>query len=443
MYFHRVMLGLAVGGVGLWMIAGALAQADKKEDPVEKPVPIEERINRPRPAKPMKPVPQAKPMKPAKTEKPAPINELIQEFPTNEMMQTAWKVHWGQKSGNGLYLHGAWFKKSPKDEWMQVVGDVRLAEALVPYHSGSPRFWDVSYNFPMCVVTKEDAGPFGKLLGKTPTNEGPTVVQEIRDRGIAWKSAAGVRRGQTMVLWGVLNASNYRYVIEFGFQDDGLLTVRLGSTGHNYPSREWESHMHNALWRIDVNVDGPEHNSVLIMEHKEPASEDPKSKGKAMTLHVPFNDGREGWMDWDPAKFTMLRVINERRKNIRGEPIGYDIMPHRMGNSRHYHNEEECTLHDFWVTRNRPGEMDYKQVPKYVAREEPILDADVVLWYSTPCHHEPRSEDGEMNGSSFQGCTPVMWAGFDLRPRNVFDRTPYFPYKDKAVKKSKSADPKR
>src|SRR5215469_3171798 len=124
MYFHRVMLGLGVGGVGLMMIAGALAQSDKKEDPVEKPVPIEERINRPRPAKPMNPAAPAKPMKPVKPDKPAPINELTQEFPTNEMMQTAWKIHWSQKSGNGLFLQGAWFKKSPKDDWMQVVGDV-------------------------------------------------------------------------------------------------------------------------------------------------------------------------------------------------------------------------------------------------------------------------------------------------------------------------------
>lgn len=435
MLFHRVLLGLGVCGVCLLVVASTLAQSKQPFEAADDPaVPIEDRINRPRP-KPAKPMNPAKPAKPAKPA--APVNEIIQEFPTNEVMQTAWKIHWGQKSGNGLYLQGAWFKRSPSDKWMQIVGDVRLAEALVPYHSGSPRFWDVSYNFPLCVVTKEDAGPFGRLLGKTPTNEGPTVVQEIRDRGIAWKSAAGVRRGQTMALWAVLNASNYRYIIEYGFQDDGVLTVRLGSTGHNYPSREWEPHMHNGLWRVDVNLDGPEHNSVWVMEHKEPASEDPKHKHKAMTVHEPFNGGREGGMDWDPLKFTMLRIVHEYHKNIRGEPFAYDLMPMRMGNSRHYKDEEACTQHDFWVTHNRPGEMDYKQVPKYVTHGESIIDTDVVIWYSTPAHHEPRSEDGELKGSNFQGCTPVMWAGFELRPRNVFDRTPYFPYKDKAAAKPK------
>jgi primary-amine oxidase len=406
------------------------------------PQPDEDRINRPGQAASGKTeTPPRKPIKPAKTAKPdaaaTAVNEIIQEFPTNDSMQTAWKVHWGQKSGNGLYLHGAWFKRAPGEDWLQVLGDARLAEAFVPYAVGSPRFWDVSYNFPLCVMTKEDAGPFGKLLGKTPTNSGPTIVQEIRDRGIAWKSEAGVRRGQTMVLWGALNAANYRYLIEFGFQDDGVITFRLGSTGHNYAGREWTGHMHNGLWRIDVNLDGPDHNSVLVMEHKEPGDMDPKKRGQAKTLHLPFNDGKEGYVDWDPVKFTMVRVINEKRKNARGEPIGYDLMPMRMGNSRHFGSkDEECTQHDFWVTRNRPGEMNYRQLPKYVAGHESITDTDVVLWYSTPAHHEPRSEDGEMSSLGFKGCTPVMWAGFDLKPRNVFDRTPYFPYPNTPVKKA-------
>jgi len=413
MFHNRFIMSVITCGLGLVVLAGALAQ----------PLPVEERINKPKKA-----------VKPAR-----PVNEVVQEFPSNDVMQTAWKIHWGQQAGNGLYIQDAWFKRGPSDDWIQVLGDVRLAEAFVPYHSGSPRFWDVSYNFPMCVVTKEDAGPHGRLLGKTPTSGGPTVVQEVRDRGIAWKSVDGVRRGQTLVLWGALQASNYRYLIEYGFQDDGAITIRLGSTGHNYPSREWEGHMHNGLWRIDVNLGGPEHNSVLVMEHKEPASMDPKSKGKAATLHTPFNGGREGWADWDPVKFTMLRVVNEQRKNIRGEPIGYDLMPARMGNSRHFgSDQEQCTQHDYWVTRNRPGEIRYTELPKYVAHGESIVDTDVVLWYSAPAHHEPRSEDGELKDKIFRGCTPVMWAGFDLKPRNLFDRTPYFPYKDKAKATTKS-----
>src|SRR5438552_3744528 len=143
-------------------------------------------------------------------------NEVIQQFPTNDAMKTAWKIHWATSTGFGLYIQDAWFKRDPKEPWFQVLGDARLAEMFVPYHSGSPRFWDISYNFSLCHVNKEDCGPFGKIL-----DTASTVVQEVRDRGLMWADGTkGSRRGQKLVLFATLNAANYRYVIEYGFQDD-------------------------------------------------------------------------------------------------------------------------------------------------------------------------------------------------------------------------------
>jgi primary-amine oxidase len=352
--------------------------------------------------------------------KPKPTNEIIQAFPANDAMRTAWKVHYSTAAGFGLIIDGAWFKKAPKEPWFQVLGDARLSEMFVPYHSGSPRFWDVSYNFSLIEVGKDEAGPFGRVLG-----DPPTVVQELRDRGIAWVDGTkGSRRGQTMVLWGCLNAANYRYLIEYGFLDDGTITFRVGSTGRNYGSREFEGHMHNGLWRVDVNVGGPA-NSVYVMEHIEP---DGFEGGKARTDHRPFNQGREGFEDWDARKFTMLTVQNGQ-KNAASKPVAYDVMTPRMGVARHYGPDEEaCTQHDFWVTRNRPGEIYYQKAPKYAEKGESILNTDVVIWLSTAGHHEPRSEDGEMKEKTgFVGATPVMWCGFELRPRNLWDKSPNYP----------------
>jgi primary-amine oxidase len=275
----------------------------------------------------------------------------------------------------------------------------------------------------LLTVTREDAGPFGKLLGKP--GDRPTIVQEVRDRGIMWMDGNKKRRGQKLLLWGTLDAANYRYIIEYGFQDDGTITFRVGSTGHNYASREWEGHMHNGLWRVDINLDGPHHNSVLVMVHLEP---DGAHKEKARTEHRPFNGGREGYLDWNAERFTMLTIVNEKKKNIRGKPWSYDLVPLRMGNARHYAGDkEECTQHDFWVTRARKDEIYYTRVHKYAEKGESIQDSDVILWHSSAGHHEPRSEDGEMKGTNFVGATPVMWCGFDLRPRNLFDRSPLYP----------------
>lgn len=356
------------------------------------------------------------PKKPA-----APDNEVIQQFPTNDAMKTAWKIHYATTSGFGLIIKDAWFKKDPKEPWMQILGDARLSEMFVPYHSGSPRFWDVSYDFGLCEVNKDDAGPFGTVLGSPPV-----VVKEIRDRGLMWVDGnKGSRRGQRLVLFATLNAANYRYVIEYGFQDDGVINFRVGSTGRNYSSREWQGHMHNGLWRVDVNLDGPKHNSVVVMEHEEP---DGEHLARAKTNHRPFNNGKEGFEDWRAERFTMLGVQHTKKKNKRDKPIGYDFMMMRMGNARHFGAEnEKCTEHDFWATANRPGEIYYTNLPKYVQKGLPITDTDVVVWLSTPGHHEPRSEDGEMTNGSFTGVTPLMWCGFDLKPRNLWDRSPFYP----------------
>jgi Cu2+-containing amine oxidase len=124
----------------------------------------------------------------------------------------------------------------------------------------------------------------------------------------------------------------------------------------------------------------------------------------------------------------MLNITAAKKKNARKMAVSYDLAPLRMGNARHFGQGETCTHHDFWVTVNRPGEMSYPKVPEYVKKGEKITNADVVIWHSSACHHEPRSEDGRFVKDDFVGATPVAWSGFDLRPRNLFDGTPHFPY---------------
>ena len=371
-------------------------------------------------------------------------NHIIeQSFPPNDVMETAWKVEWDTEICHGLVIKNAWFKRSPQHDWMQVLGDSRVSELLVPYNRGTPRFWDVTqYKFQLAKVTAEDAGALGKIH---VSNNGkvaiPCVVEELKDRGIIWKSSDGVRRGHTLLLWGAIDAANYRYIVEYGFQDDGAITFRVGASGHNLGGSEFEPHMHNVFWRIDINLDGKDHNSVYVMEREEALGD---KKTKATMSHNIFNNGKEGGMDWDANKFTMLRVVNTQKKNARNtkdiphENYGYDLMVARMGNSRHFGKDEECTQHDFWVTRANPQELQYKKLPKY-CNDEDIVDTDIVLWYSAPVYHEPRSEDGMIINGRMTGCTHVGWSSFTLRPSNIFDKTPLFDYeKIEAQRKAKT-----
>jgi len=368
-----------------------------------------------------------------------PAQEATAEFLVSESggqdprKGTAWKVHFARGLHKGLYITGAWFKRDLGEDWIKILNDARIAELFVPYHKASfIRYYDLTtFSFPLAEVKAEDAGPFGTLMPPFQGDPFATVVKEVRDRGLAWKDYAhGARRGRELVIWSGLEAGNYMYLMSYAFHDDGTIAFRVGATGQNLPGHRFEAHTHSAHWRIDVDlVDGAK-NSAMLMRHVE----DPTGLS-ALDLKEPFNGGLEGGVDWNPKEFTMIRVESEKT-NARGERIGYDLMPLRYGTPRH---NEEFTQHDLWVSRShpeRPMEFIFANLPNIVRDEEVVEQTDIVLWCNSAVHHEPRHEDGKPGSAprlwygddAWEGSALVMWSGFDLRPRNLFDRTPFYPY---------------
>ncbi len=368
-----------------------------------------------------------------------PSQEVTAEFLESESggqdprKGTAWKVHYARGLHRGLYITGAWFKRNLGEDWVKILNDARIAELFVPYHKSSfIRYYDLtSFSFPLAEVKAEDAGPFGTLLPPFQGDPFATVVKEVRDRGLAWKDDIhGVRRGRELVLWGALEAGNYMYIMSYTFQDDGTIAFRVGATGQNLPGHRTEAHVHSAHWRIDIDLIDGARNSAMLMRHVEPVT-----GLSAQDVKDPFNGGLEGGVDWDPKEFTMVRVESEKL-NPRGEPIAYDLMPLRYGTPRH---NEAFTRHDIWVSRShpeKPTEFLFANLPNIVRDEEAVELTDIVLWCNSAVHHEPRHEDGKPNSGrrlwpgddAWEGSALVMWSGFDLRPRNFFDRTPFYPY---------------
>jgi len=249
-------------------------------------------------------------------------------------------------------------------------------------------------------------------------------VREVRDRGPMWKDDMVIVRGEELVLWGTLDAANYNYIMQYIFRDEGTIGFRVAATSRNLPGKELMPHMHDGLWRIDVDLGGFQNDSALVMTHDETIA-GPTAKDTT----APFNGGTEGFLDWNAEQFTEIAVKDEVLGNGREDhKIQYDLMPMRSGSSRHI---EEFADHDFWVTRYDPAALNYAQLPTYIKAGRPVTNTDVVLWYGTALHHHPRDEDGQFvteNGLTlWKGEALVMWAGFDLRPRNLFYTTPYFP----------------
>ncbi len=340
-------------------------------------------------------------------------NELVQEFPPNGPMQTAWKVTFGFASRKGLFITGAEFKKSPSDPYMKVLSEAGLSDIFVPYHPGSPRFLDLSqFNFALVPVVGVDLGSCGQQASSV-------VVKEIRDRGMLWKDDTRGKRAHELVIWSTLDAANYNYIMMYHFRDDGSIGFRLGATARNLPGAELVPHMHDGLWRVDIDLNGKANDTVATHNHAESIF-----GTAASDTMTPFNSNKEGFLDWNPAQFTELNISDSLTLNGQGKTVSYDLMVLREGSARH---QESYTHHDFWVTRYRSTETAYTQVPNYVANAEAINNQDIVLWYMSPAHHMPRSEDGRFENGVWRGSALIMWSGFDLRPRNLFDATPHFP----------------
>jgi Cu2+-containing amine oxidase len=366
--------------------------------------------------------PPAQPLKPAgQPGLPAGAHEIEQTYPVGGAMQTAWKVRYtAPLRGSGLTITGAWFKTSPGANWLKVLDNIRLSEIFVPYNSGA-RIYDIGAqgNYRLLEHTADDAGPHGKVI-----NEG-RVVQEIRDLGPLWKFYKQVRRAQDLVLWSTMGASNYNYIMEYSFRGDGTVTCRLGSTGKNLPGHEKVGHMHHGCWRIDIDLDDPAHNSAFLVKRQEP-----KGQAKASDVVVPFNNGVEGGAAWEAREFTRLRV-QSAKKNGQGKFMSYELVPYRPGTPRHWGGREAFAQHDFWVTPFRVNEQYYVELPRYVAQKRKITDTNLVVWYMSPAYHMPRDEDGLFTNPAgrvqVRGVAMTTWCGFELRPRNVFDKSPLYP----------------
>ena len=389
-----------------------------------------------------------------------------------DSIQASWRVHYSVERAHGLTISGAWFKKKGSKEWFKVLEDVRVSTLYVPYEEGMPRYFDMDiavapykrhapWAFKQLVAPEQSLiGPYGKKLNDF-------VVRENRDAGLLWmytddfgkedaklatprEGKTHVQRRQEMVLWSVFQASNYFYVMQYGFHNDGTVTCRLGSTGQNLHDHggKGTGHMHNAGWRVHLDLGGsaPDLQKKLadkIDVYRVSHLETPDGKGSATTDEDAVLS--ESGFDWRAEDFTLVRVRNAAPAGLNElkHPINYDMVSLRLGSARHYapardYDETETkekklsrpnddfTHHDFWATNLNKSYTNYENLPTYV-KDRKKLAGNPVLWHWSSNLHIPRDEDftGPDGKMRTKGCAVVMWSGFDLKPRNLFSGTPF------------------
>ncbi|HEV3485892.1 MAG TPA: hypothetical protein VG106_10825, partial [Vicinamibacterales bacterium] len=336
--------------------------------------------------------------------------------------ETGWRTCISNQGRRGLAIGPTDLRRGPNAPWMRVLREASIADIFVPYHFLPFRLYDnQAFTLAsMLEVNQEDAGPHGELVTLSGQTR-PRVVSELRDRGVAWickERIHTVRRGQELVLWGVQDAANYDYIIEFRLRDDGSIGFRLGASGYNNPFAApistTDAHMHNVLWRVDIDLNGAGGDSARLVTHEEGAQGPLFSEDH----EVPFNNGREGLAVWEPERFLTIAVEDET-VNSYGNPIGYAIRGGPEGLARHLGQEatltrqEKFTKSDFAVTRYSKVERDeffdnagvrYLDPDEYLLGErgfagrgvsngESVENADIVLWHRTSTHHDPHDED--------------------------------------------------
>lgn len=347
-------------------------------------------------------------------------NMIEQNFPISGPVRTTWRICWREVAGsdslhnpNGLVIGPVYFRTTPTASFVEVMYDMRVSDYFVPYHPGSPRYYDLSgFNFTLTGVTAADCPA---SVGGAPIS--PHVCKELHDRGLMWKDYAGVRRGEELVLWGAINAANYRYIQEYTFRDDGFILGRVGATGQNLPGAVDVAHSHDAYWRLDMDFGGASPNNVAHVVHSENPND---AAGTATDTANPVAVG--AGFDWDARGHDTLAISNPGLTNSQGHLSEYHLVEMVTGGgiTRHY---EPFSHGDLWVTHYDPSQFAARNLPSYTGTS--VANADVVLWVKATIHHHPRDEDG-LSGGSVSGTADVMWSGWALIPHNLFACSPFY-----------------
>ena len=304
-------------------------------------------------------------------------------------------------------------------------------------------------------VMATDTGKAGRLQDAIAVYE--------RDGGVLWTHwdgrASDARRARELVVTWYTNFGNYDYGFNWIFRQDATLEFQVEFTGVLLPKGVAETrcapsaddkasgcrygtlvapnvvgpnHQHFIGMRLDFDVDGPA-NSVAELNTRGLPEGPQNPYGNAFVME-PTVLATELQARRDLAHGTdrMWRVFNPAVIGERGYAAGYTIMP---GESVHpllaatapARRRAVFADHALWVTRYRPGELDaagrYPNqgrggdgLPRFAARDESIVNTDIVVWYTFGITHIPRVEDWPV--------MPVHRAGFTVVPDGFFSRNP-------------------
>ncbi len=270
-------------------------------------------------------------------------------------------------------------------------------------------------------------------------------------RHIDWRTREGeVRRGRRLVISSFSAIGNYDYGFFWYLHQDGSIAFEVKLTGvlstgavdpdsgqptHGVlvaPGLNAMIHQHYFNMRLDLDIDGIDNSVIEVStESSPPGPENPY--GNAFRVdRRPLRSEEQAKRRLDPASARWWEIVNPSRRHRLGAPVGYRLVPGE--NTRPFAQPDAPVSRragfigeHVWVTpyereeRYAAGEYPNQHpggagLPSWTAADRPIVDTDLVLWYTFGHHHVPRPEDWPV--------MPVATIGFQLKPVSFFTRNP-------------------
>ena len=400
------------------------------------------------------------------------------EVKGHEIIWQNWKLRYGVDNREGLVIYDVKYVDKGKERSVMYKGS--MPEMVVPY--GSSDLLQASYNF-------FDVGEYrlgqGIARSLTPGADAPENAEYMAailhresgtpfqmDRAVAiyeewggtlWRHNVVSRRATNLVLKYYAMIENYDYGFIWRFKEDGTIEVEVELTGivevkgvhrvnemdnpdkndlsyNGYsfgtlvrPHVEAINHQHYFVFRLDMDIDGSENNSVVEMNSKAVPAGKQNPYGNAFYAeHTMFKTEQEAQRSVNYESARNWHVINNTKHNDKGQHEGYMLMPGTQAKtflpeSSQLRKKAGFLNHQVWVTQYHDDEeypagmypasnKVYGGLPEWTAKNRLIGNNDVVLWYVAGITHIVRPEEWPIMS--------VHRMGFSLMPFGFFSANP-------------------
>ncbi|BDC50632.1 primary amine oxidase [Bryobacterales bacterium F-183] len=278
----------------------------------------------------------------------------------------------------------------------------------------------------------------------------------------AWRHAENGeiqgRPARQLVLRSAAVIGNYDYIMDWRFEQDGTIEVAVGATGiietkpvkektasstHDHttthetgqfvaPNTLGVNHDHYFSYRLDLDVDGPANSFMLHRLVPKRIENDPMRKSIWVLQPSTAQREKDAILDIRADSPAMWMFMNPSTKGPLNYETGYEVMPGATAKSLMSADDPvqkigAFSAHAFWVTPYKederyasgtyPTSSDANEgLAVWTQANRPIVNTDIVGWYTLGFHHVPRAEDWPV--------MPVMWHHFHIRPFHFFQSNP-------------------